>query len=199
MASTPTKVILLNGPPGCGKDIGTSFLCEQFGGEHQEFKKKLYELVMCIYSVPASRFWEIYNNRELKEKPLEEFEGLSVRQAMIKVSEEAIKPVYGKEYFGIAAARALKEGSVNVFSDSGFIEELNPLIRKVGKENILLLRIFRPGCSFEGDSRNYLGQDAVLNYMDIQNNSDIAAYQRSLVEWTRQFLNSRNYNADYPV
>jgi hypothetical protein len=147
---------------------------------------------MCIYSISPDRFWQIYNDRVLKETPLPEFEGLSIRQAMIKVSEDVIKPKYGKEYFGTAASRELVEGGINVFSDSGFIEELNPLIRKVGVENILLLQIRREGFTFEGDSRNYLPLDVVQNAEIVENNGTLNDYFDKLRSEVKFFLLTTN-------
>lgn len=187
-----TVVVLLNGPPLCGKDSGADHLVEHYypcGAEKKEFKKKLYDLVMMIYSIPRDKFWRIYNDRALKETPLPEFDGLSIRQAMIKVSEEVIKPVYGKRYFGIAAARELREGFINVFSDSGFIEEVEPLAEKVGKENILLIRVYRNGCEFKGDSRNYLPKNPDrYSLYNLVNDGSLQNYYDHLVEVVKNFL-----------
>ncbi len=109
-----------------------------------------------IYCVGDKKFSEIYESRKMKETPLELFDGLSVRQAMIKVSEEVIKPSYGNQYFGVAAANELVDGALNIFSDGGFEEEIVPLIEVVGKENFFVIRLERYRCNFDNDSRNYL-------------------------------------------
>ncbi len=186
-----TSVVLLNGPPLCGKDSGADYLYNHYmpcKAAKKEFKKKLYDLVMTVYSVKPDRFWQIYNDRALKEQPLPEFDGLSVRQAMIKVSEEVIKPIYGKRYFGIAAARELEEGAINIFSDSGFIEEVEPIAEKIGKENILLIRIYRNGCEYTGDSRNYLPAAGNLFVADVSNDGSLIQYNSSLVQIVKDFL-----------
>ena len=192
MAST--VVVLLNGPPLCGKDSGAEHLVNYFhpcGSVKKEFKKKLFDLVMLIYSIRPDRFWRIYNDRTLKETPLPEFDGLSVRQAMIKVSEEVIKPAYGKRYFGTAAARELAEGYINIFSDSGFIEEVEPIADRIGRENILLLRIYRAGCEFKGDSRNYLPYNSLPNVFDVHNTGSLQDYYDWLTRAVKNFLLSR--------
>ena len=47
------------------------------------------------------------------------------------------------------------EEGINFVSDGGFASEVIPLVEEVGAENILVLRIHRPDCSFEGDSRDF--------------------------------------------
>ena len=190
-----TTVVLLNGPPLSGKDSGADHLVDFFrpcGAVKREFKQKLFDLVMLIYSIKPERFWQIYNDRALKEKPLPEFEGLSIRQAMIKVSEEVIKPNYGKQYFGVAAARELQEGVLNIFSDSGFVEEIEPIVEKVGAENIFLIRVYKEGCKFLGDSRNYLPPECLPFVLDLYNDSTLERYKEWLEFVVKDFLLNRN-------
>ena len=149
-----TKVVLLNGPPNSGKDAGAEYLCQRYSAfTHKEFKQKLFELVWLIYDIPEHHWWSIYT-RDLKDQPQEILSGLSPREALIKVSEEVIKPKYGKDYFGQSAVRNLEPGCTNVFSDSGFVEEAQPLIDSVGQENILLIKLVGRG-TFEGDNLKY--------------------------------------------
>lgn len=152
-----TKVLIINGPPNSGKDELANILVLRYGYvRKREFKEKLFELVKSIYSVSDKVFNDIYTDRTKKEIGNPIFDGLSVRAAMIKVSEQVIKPVYGNQYFGRAAARMLVEGSLNVFSDGGFEDENIPLIEKVGIENFKIIRLERDGCNFDNDSRCYL-------------------------------------------
>jgi hypothetical protein len=149
-----TSIVILNGPAGSGKDSAATYLAGH-GFVHLEFKKKLFELTKSIYCI-SDKDWDKLYTRQNKETPSELLNGLSPRQALIKVSEEGIKPNFGKEYFGIAAAKSVRPNQMNVFSDGGFAEELKPLITMYGPENILILQIYREGCSFAGDSRNYV-------------------------------------------
>ena len=167
-----TKVVLLNGPPDSGKDTIAEHLCSTSRKfVHKEFKEKLFELVKVIYSVSDQRFAELYIE---KETPCEEYHGISPRQAMIKVSEEVIKPIYGHRYFGDQAARSLIEGKVNIFSDSGFVDEAESLIDEIGKKNILLVQISGRG-NFNNDSRNYLPESLFTNVSVVNNTSTLAS------------------------
>lgn len=180
-----TRVVILNGPAGSGKDEAASYL--QAKGNttlgvpfaHQEFKKRLFDITKTIYNV-SDEDWNNLYTRENKESSSDLLRGLSPRQALIFVSEEVIKPKYGSQYFGNAAVECLKHNHVNVFSDGGFIEELRPIISKIGVSNVLVLRIFREGCSFAGDSRNYLPVDVGPIVVDILNNGTKEEYYCTL-------------------
>lgn len=97
---------------------------------------------------------------------------LSIREALIYVSEVICKPRFGQDYFGLQAAKNLSEG-LNVFSDGGFVEELLPVIKEVGSDNVLVIRISRKGCSFLGDSRDYLPDDLTKNVINLYNNKSL--------------------------
>lgn len=182
-----TKVVILNAPSKSGKDAVAEHMCGNgLPYARREFKDKLYDLVMCIYGVNEGDFFRIYSSD--KELPLECFGGLSVRQAMIKVSEEVIKPNFGKDYFGKQLAGSLVGGMVNVVSDGGFIEELVPVIEAVGEENILIIRIAREGYTFKGDSRAYLPLGTVPNEVWIDNDSSLDVFFTRVEKAIEEFI-----------
>jgi hypothetical protein len=193
------KIILYNSPKGCGKDASIHHLRSLgYPLVRREAKGKLHDLTMAFFCVQPERYWEIYEDRVLKETPLEEFrirlnqedldnlEGilnetlndcpsrergallLSLRQAMIYISEIICKPRFGSDYYGVARAKAIQDGEVATDSSTGFIEELPPLIERLGQENILLIRVHREGATFEGDSRNYIPDGVIDNTVDVQ-------------------------------
>jgi hypothetical protein len=76
----------------------------------------------------------------------------------IHYSENVIKPLHGKEWFGdklLETATKSKQPLI-VVPDSGFLEEGERLVREVGADNVVLLRKYRPNHGFEGDSRRYI-------------------------------------------
>jgi len=223
-----TKVILLNGPKLCGKDIAVSHL-KKVGIPLvvRECKDSLHKITQQLFCVSEERYWEIYNNRETKELPLPEFSldinsieldklgdilkydlsnrvgrafrkdagiifyhniNLSVREAVIYVSELICKPRFGDEYFGKARANAIQDNEIVIDGSCGFKEELAPLIKKVGMENILLIKIYRGGCTFDGDSRNYIPDGVIHNTKIIGNNFSEDSYLESIEQAVREFL-----------
>jgi hypothetical protein len=175
------RVFLLNAPPSSGKDEVAKYLATTRGlGTHAEIKEKLFELTCAVYCISREDFMAIYST-ELKEKPDSRLRGLSPRQALIKVSEEMLKPVFGKRYFGEAAALSLKEGDT-FFSDSGFYDEAEAIRDVVGKENLFIIRIHRPGYTYErfNDSRRYLTDEEcerlAADYIDIHNDGTLEEF-----------------------
>lgn len=115
---------------------------------------------------------------------------LSIREAMIYVSEVIVKPRWGEDWFGQERVRKMnnmgwsyvdldtgKETPIIFTDDScAFVDELTPLIEYIGQGNILLLRIHREGFTFEGDSRDYIPDGVITNTVDIYNNGTEQEY-----------------------
>lgn len=242
-----SKIILFNAPKAVGKDVAIKHLSTPLVLNYAECKQILHTLTMTLFGVTSARYWEIYNNRELKETPLpdffvcmtgcyEDFDALeevlgyslhgthlddpvaykknwelrfkdhpeehystalnlSIREAMIYVSEIIIKPRWGDNYFGVARVKSIKDfESLQTYPEPlfvdgscAFVEELEPLIEYLGQENILLLRIHRDGFTFEGDSRNYIPDGVITNTIDIYNNGTEQEYfdkvQNEVIKW----------------
>lgn len=98
---------------------------------------------------------EGYHNREIKEMPTSLLGGFSRREAMIYVSEKVIKPKKGLDYFGLQVAEEIDLNKDYCISDGGFIDELVPVINKVGTDNFVLVQLTRDGCDYSSDSRRY--------------------------------------------
>ena len=113
-------------------------------------------------------------------------EPYSPRDAMIHMSENVLKPLFGKDVFGIMAAKSLEDG-VNIFSDGGFAEEVQCLLDEVGVDNFMLIHVTRKGCSFEGDSRDYV--TGFPNTYTIHNDGTLEEYLNCCVELVEEFLN----------
>lgn len=115
---------------------------------------------------------------------------LSVREAMIYISEVIIKPRWGEDYFGKARMRDILNGPV-YYDDSaaafnGDAIEMRAAIEHFGEENCLLVRIHGRG-SFEGDSRGYIPDKVLSNVIDITNNGTLEEFlfegQENVYKW----------------
>ncbi|UYL86242.1 hypothetical protein [Acinetobacter phage vB_AbaM_CP14] len=208
------RVVLLNGPPNTGKDVSADMLKDLFGtGAHKAFKDVLYEETANYFGVETGWIRSMATDRTTKESPTRRLfdkdlnwivrlaltllsfvrpVGFSPRQALIHVSENIIKPRFGKKYFGHKLLDAIKEsGEEYTFvSDSGFIEEIHPLV-EAGLE-VIVLRLKRDGCTYTGDSRRYLTdeelEDLGVKVIDIDNNGTLEDLKSKLLNASLEIL-----------
>lgn len=153
--------ILFNGPPRSGKDTAAKIVCD-----HLLKPGKLWP-VWEKFSFPNKRAFagtvhtamddegNVRGYEHRKGEPLPILNGASFRQWQIDYSEKFMKPLYGNDIFGrLLLARCDEENvhDIYVVSDCGFQIECDVL----RNHNVLLIRMEREGCTFEGDSREYV-------------------------------------------
>lgn len=166
-------IILLNGPAGSGKDTLAAMLMG-LGHVQQvmQFKEPMFDIAMLASGINPTSWWRHYNDRVLKETPCMRLGGLSFREFMIHISENFIKPVFGDAYFGDQLALKYTNRDPHVqdvaVSDSGFQSELNAVNRAVGPHEILMVRLWREGYTFDGDSRAYVNPEVGNHFIDVQ-------------------------------
>lgn len=188
------KAIIFNAPPNAGKDVAAEHIVDYLSSKgvvahHKEVKENLFKATKACFGVPDNVWEELYQ-RENKELPsyylINNGSPFSPREAMINTSENVLKPLFGKDVFGIMAAKSLEDG-VNVFSDGGFPEEVQCILDEVGKDNFMLIHVVRDGCSFGGDSRNYV--KGFPNTVTISNNSTLEDYLEVCECLVENFIN----------
>jgi hypothetical protein len=193
-----TKLIILNGPPGCGKDS----LANHYGRislglvKHIKFAESLKVMTHRLYNVPNPEDYMQFES--IKDEPdYEYFYGLTPRQAYIALSETYIKPTHGKEFFGVQLvqkmAQCKKKAPIQAFSssDGGLEEELIPVLAYCGASNILVVKIERPGYTFKNDSRSYYS-DEFLSKLGVKStsltNKDLKGFLSTGTEILRDFI-----------
>ena len=164
------KVIVLNGPPKCGKDtLAMQFLdymklVDDANVRFCQFKDALYRETQKIFSIPDSEM-DIFKERNKKEVPNMLTNYMSPRQALIHVSETIIKPTHGRSYFGKEALKFVdkynKHFDYFIFADGGFIEEVVELAKH---HDVFVVRLHNGNMDFSGDSRRYLTDQDLINY-----------------------------------
>lgn len=157
-------IIVFNGPPGSGKDEAALYF-KQRGFKHLSFKYALFRETIKEFNVSYNWFMNDYHNRAVKEKNEKSLRGMSRREALIYTSEKVIKPRYGKDFFGTQVAKEIEEGTDYCVSDGGFVEELQPIINKIGTEKIILVQLTREGCDYSTDSRRYFDGNLIKEYI----------------------------------
>lgn len=158
------SIIVLNGPPGSGKDTVADFLSANYGFNHIAFKDELYKEAARVSGLPYDFLKFLATDRKLKELPNSNFtlsgRNVSPREFLIHVSENIIKPLKGLGYFGEKTAERADHFDKVAISDGGFEEEFYPLVDLAADSGrpLLVVHLFKEGCSFEGDSRDYLSR-----------------------------------------
>lgn len=187
------KVFLFNGPKFSGKDTVGEYLAKKHNNSKVfMFKEALYHWAARISTLSLAEIMYMSSDRNLKELPhaslpLNRKTGtyFSPREWLIHVSENVIKPLTNKDFFGVSCAESILSSGVDVafITDSGFEEELKALVNRVAVPDIwesvefTVVRIHRPGCTFEGDSRNYLGNTLPnVRYLDVHNDKDLETF-----------------------
>ena len=107
-----------------------------------------------------------YDNRSVKEVPHINLGHMSCREAMIYVSEKIIKPKLGLDFFGKQVANEIDISKNYCISDGGFIDELIPVINRIGSDNFVLVQLTRDGCDYSSDSRRYFDGNIYREYVN---------------------------------
>lgn len=156
------KIVLFNGPPRSGKDTAAKFIWNKslypvFDRMSMPIKKAFAATI----GVNINAFGEVERYEAIKEQIVPVL-GVSYRQWQIDFSESFMKPLYGEAIFAelfIDRMRGHRKDSLVLVPDCGFNVEYETLVDHYGTDNVLVIKIHRPGCTFDGDNRNYLKVD----------------------------------------
>lgn len=153
------KVVILNGPAGCGKDTLAGIMEEIGGFEVHSFKKPMFDIASTMLGPEKfEKFMALYNDRDSKEMPCDLLGQMSPREFFIHISESFVKPILGSEQFGYLASQGVYDSTSHVvFSDGGFPDEVRALVySEHDTYQVYVVRLHREGYTFDGDSRNYI-------------------------------------------
>lgn len=160
------RCIILNGPPGVGKDTIADYMVKELGFKKMGFKTPLIEIACRLVGMSVDEFMTHYT-RELKEKPWERLRmGLkchSPRSLLIHVSENCLKPVFGQDIISKALVDEVLSSTQDVvFADGGFVDEINTLYQAL--PGLVVVQLHRPGYDFSNDSRSYVEADPSIGF-----------------------------------
>lgn len=177
MKEVQCKVLVLNGPPGSGKDT----IAKAIKNYAIQKGVNIHNVVHEKFATPLKRAYPALFNKsnlaELEELKDKEFFGVerAIRKVQIGISEDVMKPIFGKDIFAkllVARIKHLRKDNLCVISDCGFNEEWRYLYYRCAKENILTIRLTRIGTTYFGDSRSYIMppiESADFNVIDYHN------------------------------
>lgn len=160
-------IIILNAPPGAGKDTIQRAIREMTNYTYPaEFKAPMFEIARSMLGADGyADFIRRYDDREKKEVGCHVCGGLSPREFMIWISETVMKPRFGDKVFALRAYEKyleLDSDETLIFSDGGFPDEVAALV-EFGA-TVKLFRLHRDGYDFSGDSRNYINMPGLVGF-----------------------------------
>ena len=151
-------IIILNAPPRAGKDTVAKEISDQYGIPVVSFKTPIFNIARGIIGErDFKEFMSVYNSDLKDTLRMSMLNGMTCREFMIWISEDVIKPKFGKKHFGFLMADLLSEfddcgEGVAICSDGGFPDEVEALIDY--GHNVKLVRMHREGFDFSKDSRD---------------------------------------------
>jgi hypothetical protein len=156
------KILILNGPPSSGKDTIANILYKHYDCRRLKFSNPLKKALVELFCLNED--WMALE--KTKDQPTNRFYNMSFREAQIWLSEEVMKPKFGPDIFGWLMLRQLyspykSNGPFDVISDAGFIPEVDALYQSLAPKSVYLLRIHRPNCTYDNDSRSYLNHPKI--------------------------------------
>lgn len=186
------KVVLINGPPGSGKDtLGRAI---QAGVSN----RKVYVTKFARYLKEAThRLYGLHDIahdhfEDRKDVPLPVFRGISPRDAYIGMSEKYMKPMHGDDIFGRILVEALEKedliqnATLIVVTDSGFVSEAEVMLNRFGPTRIQVVQMIREGCTYANDSRGpidlkQMGYPEVLRYHNDGTFADVDSFVQRFI------------------
>lgn len=165
------KYVVLNGPPRSGKSTIARLLTEELHGPDQPVLDDRI-VTQEYFAAPMKHFIATALGEKCsdmdKDRMRPELHGYSVRQFMIHLSEDVMKPRYGEDCFARWLVHRVQKHpdalpDYVLIDDLGFDVELDAL----GKTYLIHVR--RDRCDFKNDSRSYVG---LANY-DFDNNQTL--------------------------
>ena len=187
-------LVLLNGPPRVGKDTAAQAIVQNIESAVRigmaDHLKEATHAAYGLYDSAGRPLPPLYFEAK-KDEGIDEFLGITPRTAYISHSEKYIKPLHGLEFFGEMFLRRAESSGADVVAmpDSGFAPEAEPSLRKIGRENALLIRIHGRGKTYSGDSRGYIKLDGVKT-IDLENDveGDTTEFLRRVVEEVKALI-----------
>ena len=181
------KLILFNGPRHSGKDTAALHLAKKLNAYHFKFSAPIKAAIKTVFKLSEQ---DVEYLESIKTKRIPILLNKTYVEAQISFSEEWAKPSFGQDIFGRWAVNAIKNVQAEsgnskydlfVSSDSGFACEAWPVINNLfGVENTLLVRVYRQGKTFNGDSRSYIELPGVET-VEIENNGSIDDYHKQVI------------------
>lgn len=145
--------VAFNGPPGIGKDTLADLILKSACG--LVHRGTLSEMIrrMAEKHYNYEGFVDLWGSREWKEAYCPDLK-MTRRQAIIRFSEDIIKPQHGADYFAERFAAEMKDHRFSMMTDLGFDVEAQCLADNI--DFLIIVQLHHPDFDFSNDSRGYV-------------------------------------------
>jgi hypothetical protein len=189
-------IILISGPPQCGKDTAVKFIQQLLPYHHTKHMKLSQPLKAGLRNIFNMNDAEMRVLEEFKDDPDFGYNDVSYRDMQIKLFQSLEKD-YGPSILGDIFVRRSANTSAKfiIVSDAGRVAEVEPIIqhrrtKQSTVDDIGLIEVHRPSCSFDNDIREYM-PDSIKSKLRhvavIDNKYDLELYKaqirRVLTQW----------------
>jgi len=179
-------IILLNGPPRCGKDTAAKFICRELKSvNHYKLSRPLKRGVAAIYDLHPEAIVDAEANKDI---PTPYLLGKSYRWAQIDLFLH-LEDVHGNDVLALMAINYLGKNTAVlhvVISDAGRTAEAQAIVDYYGRSRVGLITIRRPGCNFDSDIREYVHIDCDRQVV-VQNDYDLDLYETQIIKVLRDW------------
>jgi hypothetical protein len=197
------KIILLNGASSTGKDTAAKFLLETDEIDNPVVLDKMSAPIKSAFAammmVEIDEFYIVDGYEHDKDSPIPLLGNKSYRNWQQDFSEKFMKPLYGVPIFSKLFLLRLEQyidmyppsdyvEPVIVVSDCGFQIEMDTIAQEFPTEDVLLLRLHRPGFDFTGDTREFVEPRGLTRLVEIKNDGTIPAFESMVLLHTLDFL-----------
>lgn len=155
-------IVGFNGPPHCGKDTIANALTGAIRARGYQIQTQREALSLPMRKVAFELLGLVYNptyyeNQKDESQPI--LKGDSIRQLIIKLSEQFIKPTYGQNFWARrlllhAMPELANHNKLLIVSDIGFQAECDEF-DLVADGGFLTVQLQREGTDWSKDSRGY--------------------------------------------
>jgi hypothetical protein len=177
-------IIILNGPPYSGKDTAAEFIHGLVDAYHHKLSRPLKLGLESIYNFTKD---EMRYLEEHKDEPISRLNDFSWRESQIKLFQH-LESCYGPAILAEIACEYIKKNVMvthTVISDGGRQIEVDEIIKVFKWNDVGIIRLYREGCTFENDIRQYIY--GTKQEEDIDNKYDLELFEaqvkRILVKW----------------
>lgn len=174
-------IILMNGPPGSGKDMAATFFKKDLPNSAElKMSKPLKDAFRAMFNFGDIQSRTMLN--ETKDRVHNSLGGMTPREVQIELYE-FMRHHFGGDILAQAFIREVEATPANYFivTDGGMQAEDNCVVNHFGRDNVKCIQLSRPGCNFNKDSRSYLDCDALgIDCISINNEHELDMYRRQL-------------------